>query len=133
MIIKMADLEERASAERVETYRQLECRCLADVTAIVEDAVAQGDLALPPAMKPAEVVYAIFTMVIGTQTTLQIFRTVLEELAIDDPLASSRNNMQALLDGLGWHPLRAEWDYDSTMSRIAKEVFPHEWKRAGLR
>ncbi len=132
MIIKMADLEERASAERLETFRRLECRCLADVTAIVEDAVAQGDLTLAPSVKPAEIVYAVFTLAIGTQTTLQIFRAVLEDLAIEDPLASSRNNMQALLDGLGWRPLRAEWDYDSTLRRIAREVFPNEWRRAGL-
>ena len=132
MIIKMADLEERASAQRLETFRRLECRCLADVTAIVEDAVAQGDLTLAPAVKPAEIVYAVFTLAIGTQTSLQIFRDVLEDLAIDDPLASSRRNMQALLDGLGWRPLRAEWDYDSTLTRIAKEIFPNEWLRAGL-
>jgi AcrR family transcriptional regulator len=132
MIIKMADLEERASAERLETFRRLECRCLADVTKIVDDAIAQKDMTLPPSMKPAEIVYAVFTMAIGTQTTLQIFRTVLDDLAIDDPLKSSRNNMQALLDGLGWRPLRAEWDYDSTLKRIAKEVFPNEWRRARL-
>jgi AcrR family transcriptional regulator len=132
MIIKMADLEERASEQRLQTLQQFEHRCLADVTAIVEDAVKQKDLALPPTMKPAEVVYAVFTLVIGNQTTLQIFRHVLEDLAIDDPLVASRNNMQALLDGLGWRPLRAEWDYDSTLTRIAREVFPNEWKRAGL-
>jgi AcrR family transcriptional regulator len=132
MIIKMADLEERASAERLETLRRLECRCLADVTAIVEDAVAQGDLTLAPGAKPAEIVYGVFTLAIGTQTTLQIFRDVLDDLSIDDPLASSRNNMQALLDGLGWRPLRAEWDYDSTLTRISREVFPNEWQRAGL-
>ena len=133
MIIKMADLEERASAERLETFRRLESRCLADVTSIVEDGIAQKDLVLPPSMKPAEIVYAVFTLAIGTQTTLHIFRTVLDELAIEDPLAASRNNMQALLDGLGWHPLRAAWDYDSTLKRIAKEVFPNEWRRAGLK
>jgi AcrR family transcriptional regulator len=133
MIIKLADLEERASAERLATLQQLECSCLADVSAIVESAVALGDLTLPPSMKPAEIVYAVFTLAIGTQTTLHVFRTILENLAIEDPLASSRNNMQALLDGLGWRPLRAEWDYDSTLTRIAREVFPNEWKLAGLR
>jgi AcrR family transcriptional regulator len=132
MIIKMADLEERASAERLATLQRLECSCLANVSAIVEDAVAQGDLTLPPSVKPAEIVYAVFTMAIGTQTSIHIFRTILENLAIDDPLVSSRNNMQALLDGLLWRPLRAEWDYDSTLTRIAREVFPNEWQRAGL-
>ena len=117
MIIKLADLEERASAERLATLQQLECSCLADVSAIVESAVAQGDLTLPPSMKPAEIVYAVFTLAIGTQTTLHIFRTILENLAIEDPLASSRNNMQALLDGLGWRPLRAS----GALARLSHE------------
>ena len=132
MIIKMADLEDRASAERLETLKRLECSCLSNVSAIIDDAIAQGDLTLPPSIKPAEVAYAVFTLAIGTQTSIHIFRTVLENLAIDDPLAASRNSMQALLDGLGWHPLRSEWDYDSTLTRIAREVFPNEWKLAGL-
>jgi len=132
MIIKMADLEERASAERLAAYRDLECQCLSRVSAIVDDAIEQGDLKLTPPMKPAEIVYAVFTLAIGTQTSLQVFRDVLEDLAIDDPLASSRNSMQFLLDGLGWRPLRTEWDYDSTLTRIAKEIFPDEWRQAGL-
>ena len=129
MIIKMADLEERASAERLATLQQLECSCLADVSAIVEDAVAQGDLTLPPSDEAGrDRLRRVHPGDRHADDTLHIFRPILENLAIDDPLASSRNNMQALLDGLGWRPLRAEWDYDSTLTRIAREVFPNEWQ-----
>jgi AcrR family transcriptional regulator len=132
LIIKMADLEERASFERREAIHLLENGCLARVTTIVEDAVAQGDLTLDPPMTPNEIVYAAFVYVIGMQTTTLNFRPILQDLGIADPMASFRRNMHALLDGFGWRPLLTEWDYDLTMTRIAREVFPNEWQRAGL-
>jgi AcrR family transcriptional regulator len=132
LIIKMADLAERASVKRRVAIRDLEGGCLAGALSIVEDAVAQGDLTLSGGMTAGEIVYAVFAHVIGTQLTMFNFRTALQDLRIADPFASSQRNIQALLDGFGWRPLFADWDYDSTHTRIAREVFQDEWRRARL-
>jgi len=36
------------------------------------------------------------------------------------------NNINLLLDGLNWHPLSNEFDYQSTLKRVAEEIFPEE-------
>src|SRR5438128_2388566 len=43
---------------------------------------------------------------------------------IDDPVTVVRQNQDLVLDGLGWKPLSAEWDYAATDQRIKKEIFP---------
>ncbi len=57
---------------------------------------------------------------------------VLRELEVASPLITTRENMQALLDGFGWRPFRSEWDYAGTYRRIVQEVFADECRRAGL-
>lgn len=132
LIIKIADLEDRASLERREMMQGLECRCVDDALAIVHEAVAAGDLKLPKSTAPGDVIFGVFTLSIGTQSTILNFREVLQEMGISSPLSSYRDNCQFLLDGFGWRPLRTEWDYAETYRRIAREVFADEWKRAGL-
>jgi hypothetical protein len=112
--------------------RALEGGCVARALSIVEDAVAQGDLTLTGGMTAGEIVYAVFAQVIGTQTTTFNFRSVLQDLRISNPFASAQRNIHALLDGFGWRPLLADWDYDSTVTRIAQEVFQDEWRRVRL-
>ena len=41
------------------------------------------------------------------------------------------DNAQALFDGLGWRPLRSEWDYASAHERIVREVFADECHTPG--
>jgi AcrR family transcriptional regulator len=131
-VIKMADLEQRASAERRGALTALECRCFDDVGKVLEEAVAAGDLVLPPSLPVNEVMFILFTMVIGTHNAMLNFRPLLQQQGIAAPLASLREGVQIFLDGLGWRPLRSEWDYDATFRRLSREIFADECQRAGL-
>jgi AcrR family transcriptional regulator len=132
LIIKMADLEDRASAERLDAIKGLECRCMGSVLAIIDEAVAAEDLVLPNPTTPGDVAFAVFTLAVGTQSTLLNFKPLLQDMGISSPLLSFRENCQVLVDGFGWKPLRSEWDYAGTFRRISREVFADEWQRAGL-
>jgi hypothetical protein len=71
-------------------------------------------------------------MAIGTHLCVINFPHVVEQLGVESPWNSMRDNVHALLDGLGWQPLRSEWDYALTYERIIREVFSDECNRAGL-
>ncbi len=130
LIIKMADLEARASVERRESLHQIERLCVAQVSQIVDDGVAVGDLVLPGDMKRGDLVFAFVTLAIGTQTVTLNFSELLEKLEVVDPRLVSRRAVHAMLDGFGWRPLSTEWDYQATFDRISREVFAHECRLA---
>ena len=131
LIIKMADLEDRVSAERTNLLRGQEARCLGFVRGFIEEAIRVGDL---PASTPASrLLFAVLTLVIGTHTVVSNFRSVVTEIGIEEPFSDLRSNIQIFLDGFGWQPLATEWDYAETHRRILTEVFPDESRIAGLR
>ena len=71
-------------------------------------------------------------MAIGANTAIMNFCPLLEKLQIGDPFNSYLGNVQILLDGFGWKPLRTEWDYAATLRRIATEIFPDESRQIGI-
>jgi AcrR family transcriptional regulator len=130
LIIKMANLEERASTERRESLNKVQCQCVGYLLEIVEDAIEQGDLVLPPTFRPGDMVFSVLTFVLGAQTVVLNFPDLLSELGVVEPRLVSRQSIHALLDGFQWRPLSTEWDYQSTFQRISKEVFDHEFQLA---
>ncbi|SIO55953.1 transcriptional regulator, TetR family [Singulisphaera sp. GP187] len=129
LIIKMANLEERASPERTDALRACESQCTGLVRSFVEEAIAVGELA--PTVSFSQVVFAVLTMALGTHTVVANFRPLLTEAQVTDPYSSLRESIQILLDGFGWKPLSSEWDYAETYRRIAQEVFADECQSAG--
>ncbi len=130
LIIKMADLEDRASPERRALLRAHEDRCGGMARSFIEDAVKVGDL--DPTKSVSKVMFAIMTMVIGTHTITSNFSSLMAQTGIVDPFSATRDNIQVLLDGFGWRPLSTEWDYAATYRRITQEVFPDECRSTKL-
>lgn len=131
-IIKMADLEDRASPERQGKLKELEGCCFGTVVKIVDEAVEQGDLTLPPGILPADLVLALWAIQAGTHQAIHNYRSLLLTFGVTAPFRVLRLHENNLLDGYGWKPLGSEWDYQDTFRRIAREIFPDECLRAGL-
>jgi AcrR family transcriptional regulator len=130
LIIKMANLEARASVERRQSLHHIESQCISHLSQIIDHGLATGDLILPADMKTGDLVFAVLTLAIGTQTVMLNFSEVMENLKVVDHRKVARHTMHAMLDGLGWRPLSTEWDYHATYERIAREVFAHECRLA---
>lgn len=130
LIIKMADLEDRASADRRGALEEQESRCLGVPQGIIQEAIANGDL--PADTSVPQIMYAILAMALGTHAIISNFRPLLAQIQVTDPFSTLRDNVQVLLDGFGWRPLSSEWDYAETTRRIAKEVFPDEFQSLGI-
>ena len=125
-IIKLANLRDRASAERRERLDELESSCFGTVVRIVQGGVDCGEL--PPDCQPAELVYAVLTMAMGTHLTALHYGPMLKSFAIEDPIRQLMNSIHILLDGYHWQPLSHQWDYRVSYQRIFSEIFPEELK-----
>jgi AcrR family transcriptional regulator len=132
LVIKMAELETRASPERRVILDSLDQKCFSCVRQIIDEAIARGELSLCAPSGPSDLVFALFSMAIGASTAIMNFCPLLEKFQIADPFLSYRENVQLMLDGFGWKPLRTVWDYAGTFRRIALEIFPDESRQIGI-
>ena len=132
LIIHMADLESRASSGRREAMTRQDQCVAAWLREIVQEAVEVGDLPGASISTAGDVAFSLFSMAVGTHLCVVNFPHVVEQLGVVSPPSTMIDNAQALLDGLGWRPLRSEWDYGLTHKRIIREVFADECRYAGL-
>ncbi|MCA8920171.1 MAG: TetR/AcrR family transcriptional regulator [Planctomycetes bacterium] len=127
-IVRAASVRDKTTPERRRVLEACESRCMNVAKGVVRDAIAAGDLELDPERVP-ELAFGLWSMHFGA-FNLAVAEWPLDELGVDDPLASLRVNQHVLLDGYGWQPLFAgAFDWDATNARIAHEVFAGEWAR----
>jgi AcrR family transcriptional regulator len=124
-IIQAASVRQKTSDERQQALQACDNRCMAIVTGIVRDGIAQGDLVLPAGTTSEHLTFGLWTMNYGAYTVMGT-DIPLAELGIDDPFQVTHRNSQLLLDGYDWRPLSSEWDYEATITRISKEIFSDE-------
>ena len=123
-IIKLANLQERASTARRENLESLESACFGCVVRIVQSGIDAGEL--PSSVDPRELVYSVLTMALGTHMTSLNYCSMLKEFEIHDPIKLMIANIHILLDGFGWRAMRNEWDYEASYQRIRSDIFPQE-------
>ncbi len=132
LIIKMANLENRASSDRLRTLERLDSDCSDVPRGLIAEAIQIGDLVLTPPRGEGEILFGLFSLAIGTHAIMLNHASLLSEWRIGPPLPSFRRNLQSLLDGYGMRPLSTEWDYEATRLRAMKEVFADECRLAGI-
>lgn len=117
-VVRMKTSEGRR--RRLRDLEELDYRLAADV---VRDAIAAGDLALPPGMTVERLVFGLMSFVRGMFASI-VSTVTIEEFGIGDPILPMRVLGARLLDGLDWRPLSDDWDYRGTMRRIYSDLFP---------
>lgn len=124
-IVRAASIWEKTSPERRRLMEACERQCMATVVRIVNDAVAAGDLTLDLGVRAEEIVFGMWSIYLGAQIISHTSHA-LSEIGIASPVESLRTNQSRMLDGYGWRPLGAEFDYSAYMDRIKTECFRHE-------
>ncbi len=104
LIIKMANLEDRASPERTEMLRLCESRCTGLVRLIIDEAIAAGDLAAT--VSAPQIIFALLALVLGTHTIVSNFRPLLTESQVDNPSTSLRESIPGPAGRLRLDPAR---------------------------
>lgn len=120
-ILHPNSVRQRASKRIRDAVERSERRPLQVITGIVRDAIAEGNLVLPPGQTPAHVTYAIFCLSFGGYT--QVSRDNVAYLAGFAGIKPAvRMAMTVLLDGFGWRPLSSDYDYAATVARVKDEL-----------
>ena len=132
LIVKMADLGNRASPDRLEALNRLDSRCSAVVLGLISEAIRIGDLVLPPLRTEGEILFGLVSLAIGAHTVMLNHASLLNVWQIGPPFHALRRNLDTLLDGYEMHPLSSEWDYEATRLRALQEVFADESRSINL-
>lgn len=108
-------------------------RCEKRVVGLVREIILAGldtgDLVLHEPKQPDNVAFSVWALVFGARALMNT-PTVTRELGINDGFAVARETIDLLCDGLTWRPLSVEHNYQTTRSRVWKEVFAADWPQA---
>ncbi len=119
---------QRASNDSLRAFRECLRRTVAIATGIVEEAIAEGDLALNGNVTPEMITFNLWAITELGHSGAASW-TPPAELGITNPLDVVNNGCEMLCDGYGWKPLSRDWDYAETRHRVRKELFPQESKK----
>lgn len=123
-LVRSQSIWEKASEEQHERYTQATRACMAIPKEIIRQGRESGDIPLE-ALPDENILFGVVSMAKGAhllEDGLGMFPEKFER----DTCELLQENFHAFLDGVGWTPLRAEWDYTKTMERIRTELFPSE-------
>lgn len=122
LMLKSQSFWEKADEARQHQYGMQGGRCFRVVHRIVTEGLQAGDLP-PGKMSPEQIVFGIASTAMGSHIMSR--NSHISMMAgVDDPLKTLCQNVDLVLDGLGWKPLSGEWDYAATDHRIKKDLFP---------
>ncbi len=119
---------QKASEKSIWRLQRCGLRSVGVMQGIVRDAIAQGDLVLPPNHRAEDIIYNFWLLGEGGKAAPHMWLPP-EELGIDSPFASVIKTAGKMADGYDWRPLSSECDYESAVERVWCEVFPAERRK----
>ena len=110
-MVRHAAIWEKASEKRRELMAACESRCMAMVSDIGHQAVADGDLKAPHGTAVEDIMFGLWSLNYGGMI-INDSSPGLDQIGIKDSYAAIRKNCHALMDGYRWQPL-----YDADQDR----------------
>jgi len=132
MLLTCQPIQGVAAADHCAAMDALDAQAKGVTSGIVRDAVAAGDLELPPDTSPDGLTLALWGLSIGTHKLILSHLGATPACSVFGDLHPSlnlRRNCQLLLDGYGWRPLSGDLDYPALESRILEQLFSEELRR----
>jgi AcrR family transcriptional regulator len=122
LTLKSHSFWEKSDEARQHQFGMQNGRCFRILHRIVTEGIQAGELP-SDRMTPEQMVFSIAATAIGSHIMSRNPHMALLT-GMDDPLRPLCQNVDVVLDGLGWKPLLKEWDYAAVDRRIKKELFP---------
>jgi AcrR family transcriptional regulator len=121
-LVKQTSIWERGSAKRQQEFDLNIKICLDILRRLMEDGAKHGDLDLSK-IKPEAVTFGLWSMSYGAYS-LARSQALLKTIGLEKPLRTLIHDRSLFLDGVGWKPLSTSWDYNATLDRVFKDLFP---------
>lgn len=100
-MLRNAVIWEKSSEKRQELIRQCEYRSMSIVSGVARDAVAVGDLEIPPGMAAEELIFGFWSLTYGSHLLIASSPS-LPDIGVNDPLRSIRYHAWTLMNGFNW-------------------------------
>jgi len=110
---------------RNNAHSECESNLMVLMNAEIEKAIECGDLEIPDDMCITQVTFALWSASWGAMALI-MSKGESVKLGPMQLERESFTNSRLLLDGFGWKPLSANWDYKQTIRKIADEIFKPE-------
>lgn len=130
LILSVNKIREKTSPERQRDLQAHEDRIITMGAGVIRDAIAVGDLELPPTITPEQLMFGLHIMNLGTYALIERGFS-LGSFQVESPLDMLNRTANLLLDDLGWRPLSHEVDWEQRMRTMWEEVFPDLLAGAG--
>lgn len=124
-MLRNAVIWEKSSPKRQELVRHCEFRAMAIVAGVVRDAVAVGDLQIPPGMSAEEFVFGFWSLTYGSYA-LVASSPSLPDIGVTNPVRSIRYHGWTLMNGYNWQPLLPFEEAEEMMNTFAKWIGAHD-------
>ncbi len=121
---KTPTLQQKASEERWNEHVDLESQLIDLFCGLIQQALGDRELSLPPGMSPPQVAFAIWSMSFGTIALLQegLERCDLRRMMeVERELVSHCN---LIMDGLGWLPRSQDFDWRPCIESCKRRITP---------
>lgn len=116
---------EKSSAERLKQQLELETELTQFCDDMLGAALEASDIKLSPGLGIDGLSFANWAMSFGSSALLMLASST-ECIKRVDTDSALLNNVNLLMDGMGWQPLSSQWDYMKSWQRIANEIFNQE-------
>ena len=121
MEARAGNLRDKASQTRLDQTDEQDARLLQLIRTQIDTAIEDGDLEMPPGLKPDDICFGLWSIAFGV-TVLQQAKDMLTNLQISDDEFQLSRQLTCLLDGYRWHPLSHEQDYLSILEKAGKHL-----------
>ena len=119
-MLRIPSILEKTSEQRRQVMQECEFHCMQILASVVQQAQEQADLPQPRGLSTEEIIFGLWSLHLGAQSIVASAEN-LEHMGLARPLETMQTHTDCLLDGLGWHPLSAEYDKQQVLDQI------HDW------
>ena len=91
---------------------------------VIREAVETGDLKLPEKVDEYQFLFSLVSTTIGGCVLKESESQVIQDWFKKIKFMHGTFG-RIVLDGIGWRPLTSEWDYDKSLKKFYREIFPH--------
>ncbi len=118
-------VREKATPERMRHLMEIEQRMIGILQGILKDAEAEGNLECRYEGMVTEMIFGIWALVDGSFTLIEC-DSPRAALGIQNPFTNMFRTFNTLADAYGWRPLFSEHNWEETLARVRRSVFPME-------